>query len=82
MITYFFNPEKKNSDEEKNNNSIKNKKSENSKKKIKDSLKLKIYDGDRLIRTIKKAPDKKAFTESIGKWMKKELKDQVEELEN
>lgn len=62
MITYFFNPEKKNSDEEKNNNSIKNKKSENSKKKIKDSLKLKIYDGDRLIRTIKKkAPDKKGF---------------------
>ena len=62
MITYFFNPKKKNSEEAKKNDSNKNKKNDNIKKKLIDSIKLKIYDGERLIRTIKKkAPDKKGF---------------------
>ena len=62
MITYYFNPKKKNSEEVKNNDSTKSEKNSNLKKKVEDSIKLKIYDGDRLIRTLKKkAPDKKGF---------------------
>ena len=62
MITYYFNPKKKNSEEVKNNDSTKSEKNSNIKKKVEDSIKLKIYDGDRLIRTLKKkAPDKKGF---------------------
>ena len=62
MITYYFNPKKKNSEGVKNNDSTKSEKNSTLKKKLEDSIKLKIFDGDRLIRTLKKkAPDKKGF---------------------
>ncbi|MCB4798685.1 WD40/YVTN/BNR-like repeat-containing protein [Neotamlana laminarinivorans] len=57
IFTYFINPIKKEKLDTEDNND-----EDTKPKKLSDSLTLKIYDGDKLIRTLKeKAPDKKGF---------------------